>query len=287
MASSQATPWQPSRLHTGTSIVHYLYQLRNRVECTLSKFAEETKLSGAVDTLEERGAIQRELDRLEKWTRVNFMKFKKAKGNILHLGRAIPGISTECGMSWLRAALQSRTWGHWWMKIWTWASNVCLQPIKPIFLWTASKEARPAGQGRRFSSLPHSYETPHGVLCAGPRPPAQGRERHVRAAPGEGCENDQRSGTPSGQKGWESWSCSVWRREGSRGPYCSLSVLKGGCGALTLVDYQVPTKSLYYTPSSTGQKENTSKGLWVKIRIGRSLSNYCHGKNRLYLWKCI
>ncbi|RMC05495.1 hypothetical protein DUI87_18688 [Hirundo rustica rustica] len=61
------------------------------MKCTLSKFTDDTRLCGAVDTMEGRdNGIQRDFSRLEMWAEANLMKFNKAKHKVLHLCHCNP-----------------------------------------------------------------------------------------------------------------------------------------------------------------------------------------------------
>ncbi|KAJ7415087.1 rna-directed dna polymerase from mobile element jockey-like [Pitangus sulphuratus] len=60
------------------------------IKCILSEFAKNTKLCSAVEILEGRAAIQRDLDRLDRWADANLRKLNKEKCKVLHLDRENP-----------------------------------------------------------------------------------------------------------------------------------------------------------------------------------------------------
>ncbi|GAB0195609.1 mitochondrial enolase superfamily member 1 [Grus japonensis] len=89
----------------------FVGDMDNGIECTLSKFADDTKLCGVVDTLEGRDAIQRDLDRLERCARANRIKFNKAKRKVLHVGRRNPKRNYRLGEEWIESSPEEKHLG--------------------------------------------------------------------------------------------------------------------------------------------------------------------------------
>ncbi|GAB0186054.1 mitochondrial enolase superfamily member 1 [Grus japonensis] len=89
----------------------FISDLDDGIKCTLMKSADDTKLSGEVDTSEGRATLQEDLDRLEEWADKNLMKFNKDKCKVLHLGKHNPGAQHGLGSTWLESSSGERDIG--------------------------------------------------------------------------------------------------------------------------------------------------------------------------------
>ncbi|GAB0182370.1 mitochondrial enolase superfamily member 1 [Grus japonensis] len=118
MVNSSFSIWQPvtSEVPQGSILDPMLFNtfikdLDDGIKCTLMKFADDTKLSGEVDTLEGRATLQEDLDRLEEWANKNLMKFNKDKCKVLHVGKHNPAVQHRLGSTWLESSSVERDLG--------------------------------------------------------------------------------------------------------------------------------------------------------------------------------
>ncbi|GAB0191025.1 triadin [Grus japonensis] len=91
----------PQGLVLGLALFNiFVGNMDSGIECTLSKFVDNTKLCGAVNMLEGRDAIQRDLDRLERWAHANGMK----QGQVQGPARGSPKHNYRLGGEWIESS---------------------------------------------------------------------------------------------------------------------------------------------------------------------------------------
>jgi len=110
---SQVSVWRLVLFQT------FVGDMDSRIECTISKFANDTQLCGAINTLEGRDAIQSDVDRLEKWACANLMSFSKAKSKVLPMGWGNPKHKYRLGRGWIESSHEEKDLGVLVDKIWT------------------------------------------------------------------------------------------------------------------------------------------------------------------------
>ncbi|KAJ7402467.1 rna-directed dna polymerase from mobile element jockey-like [Pitangus sulphuratus] len=101
-AVTSGIPWE---LVLGPALFNiFANNMDSGIEHTLRKFVNDTQLCSAVDMMEGRDSIWRDLDRLYRWTYANLMKLSKVKCKVLHIGQDNPKCKDRPDAEWLKTS---------------------------------------------------------------------------------------------------------------------------------------------------------------------------------------
>ncbi|TRZ10539.1 hypothetical protein HGM15179_016566 [Zosterops borbonicus] len=128
----------------------FIDDMDEAIESFISKFADDTKLGACVDRLEDRRALQKDLEWLGRWAESNKMKFNESKCRVLHFGLNNPLQHYRLGTVWLDSAQEERDLGVLVSSRLNMSLGVPRWPRGPMASWPGSGMVWPAGAGRSF-----------------------------------------------------------------------------------------------------------------------------------------
>ncbi|GAB0204624.1 hypothetical protein GRJ2_002928000 [Grus japonensis] len=169
----------------------------NGIECTLSKFVDDTKLCGGVDMLDGRDAIQRDLDRLERSACANCMKSTTVKCKVLHKGQGNPNLIYRLGGEWIESSPEEKDLGVLIDEKLNMSRQCGLTSQKANHVLGCIKRSVTGRLREVILPLYSALVKLHLEYCIQLwGPPVQERHGAVGAGPEEGHEADQRAGAP-------------------------------------------------------------------------------------------